>query len=551
MPLEAVSSRRCVLEGKLQPGTLIYDTITGKIAEVYAGEVLSDHDPRLQLVSSYTNYSPYLLLPGLVDTHVHLNEPGRTEWEGFETGTKAASSGGVTTVVDMPLNAIPPTTTIDNFNIKLKAAENQLWCDIAFWGGIIPGNLKHLKPLVRAGVRGFKGFLIESGVDEFPAVDKAYVEQVFEELQNEKTVVMFHAELQKEEHDQSNNNLNCLHSSGSSVSDDIGNSLSAVKSPVEQGLSLSRILSSSEPQCGEIHSLAHNLNHHDDDHISFESPLDLAKEQDTLLAEVNPREYNSFLMSRPDQFEKDALKLVISVMKKQLEKTGKTCLVHIVHLASEQCLSLLQKAQTKYNLPITAETCFHYLSIASENIPDGKTYFKCCPPIRKEQNRLALWGGLRENIITSVVSDHSPCTPNLKNLDKGDFFDSWGGIASVGLGLPLMYTFGSKSLNPPISFVEIVKWCCENTSIQVGLQDTKGFLRKSYDADFIVFDDTREYKIHNNATYFKNKLTAYDDFKVEGCVLQTFIRGSLVFDYTAGGHSKKPLGKMLLEPRTR
>lgn len=145
----------------LSPATLVLSPATGKIVSV-AAEVLPAS--RFPPGSTYVDHSPRVLLPGLVDAHVHLNEPGRTAWEGFWTGTRAAASGGVTTVVDMPLNAIPPTTTVANLAEKLRASRGQCWVDVGFYGGVIPGNAAELKPLVEAGVRGFKGFLIESGV---------------------------------------------------------------------------------------------------------------------------------------------------------------------------------------------------------------------------------------------------------------------------------------------------------------------------------------------------------------------------------------------------
>lgn len=156
-----VASSRAVISGRLTPATIVISQATGKVAAVYDSVLPASHFPQ---GTPYADYSPHVLLPGLVDAHVHLNEPGRTEWEGFYTGTQAAAFGGVTTVVDMPLNAIPPTTTVAGLKEKVRAAQGQCWVDVGFYGGLIPGNAHELKGLVREGVRGFKGFLIDSGV---------------------------------------------------------------------------------------------------------------------------------------------------------------------------------------------------------------------------------------------------------------------------------------------------------------------------------------------------------------------------------------------------
>ncbi len=145
----------------LTPASISISPVSGKIVAIVAAVLPKTSFPS---TATYINYGSKLLIPGLVDAHVHLNEPGRTEWEGFNTGTRAAASGGVTTVVDMPLNAIPPTTTLAGFKEKLVASQGQCWVDVGFYGGVIPGNAGELLPLVEAGVRGFKGFLIESGV---------------------------------------------------------------------------------------------------------------------------------------------------------------------------------------------------------------------------------------------------------------------------------------------------------------------------------------------------------------------------------------------------
>lgn len=535
--IKAISSTRVVLEGAIKPATILYSCRSGKIVEIYVDQVLDSVDhPLLRLydVRICENVSPKVILPGLVDSHVHLNEPGRTEWEGFATGTQAACSGGVTTVVDMPLNAIPPTTTIENFNIKLDAARDQLWCDVAFWGGMIPGNLEHLVPLVRAGVRGFKGFLIDSGVDEFPAIDRAYIKKALSALRDCKTLLAFHAELQVDE------NLHTIADSDELRKIRSMDGKKGVTKKQGDSLALSHVLSPAEPRAGIPSHLVHN-----DDVI--ESPLETAAVFDKELSKVDPCLYSSFLLSRPDRFETDGISMVLKCLKDMLQKTGGNVPpVHIVHLASMDAVPIIRQAR-KEGLPITAETCFHYLSLAAENIPKSATHFKCCPPIRTEVNRVALWNAVREGVITSVVSDHSPCTPELKSLAKGDFFSAWGGISSVGLGLSLLYTKG-RSMKPVVSLTEIVKWCCENTAEQVGLQHRKGFLRVGYDADIAIFDTDARQRIDNSTVYFKNKLTAYHGLALDGVVVKTIVGGKVAFSY-GKGLSDIPHGQTLLEPR--
>jgi allantoinase len=488
------------------------------------------------------------ILPGLVDAHVHLNEPGRTEWEGFETGTKSAISGGVTTVIDMPLNAIPPTTTIKNFNIKLDAAKGQLWCDIGFWGGLVPDNLNDLVPLISAGVRGFKGFLIDSGVDEFPAIDHHYIDQALKAVEGNDTLIMFHAEMQKDEQvvghsqddddhmDLASNDHHNHHHHNHHYTEFFNQEFT--ESQLE-GLETTPVLRPVQPRFG----IPSDIVHHQLDSTSLEhiTPLEAATKNQHELEAVDPTHYSSFLASRPDSFEVDAIKTII----KAARKTPSVPL-HIVHLASKDAVPILFQAQQE-GLKITAETCFHYLSFFAEEIPNCSTFYKCCPPIRTNDNRLKLWEALKNNVITSVVSDHSPCTPNLKKLAKGDFFSAWGGIASVGLGLPVLYTESLK--HDDVSIIDIVRWTCYNTAKQVGLSHRKGSIRVGYDADFVVFDPSSAQTIHNEQVFFKNKLTAYDGKKLRGVVLETILRGNSVFAIDKG-FSEIALGKTLLEKRS-
>lgn len=630
----ALLSLRVLLNGSVGPATIVFSIELGRVLYIEQGLVLPVNSPVLRLYNvlpqDYRNVSPYVIMPGIVDAHVHLNEPGRTEWEGFATGTQAAAAGGVTTVIDMPLNAIPPTTTVANFNLKIDAAKGKTWVDVGFWGGLVPTNLDDLRPLVNMGVRGFKGFMIDSGVDEFPAINPKYILKAMKRVKDLSTILMFHAEMQPhtnnehamivEEVDNRTPRLIANDSVVFSLSDDevedvdtANTSMSSTTSlslvaddidDIDLGMSASFInraprpvlnllkqnptpavsrepptaklngnltreqisalakspyLAASEPQFGKYARLA-NPNHDEiyksqlqsplAKTVDFDStklvqnhaaPLEVAQKEDAALADVDPTLYASFLASRPDNFETTAIAEIINCSTKYPQVP-----LHIVHLATYEAVPLIRAAKA-HLLPITAETCFHYLLLTAEGISNCSTHFKCCPPIRTDENRQLLWKALRDNIITTVVSDHSPCTPDLKGLDKGDFFSAWGGISSVGLGLPILYTEGQK-LSPPIGLEEIEKWCCWNTAKQVGLSHRKGKIAVGYDADFLVFNTEAEYVVANDEVYFKNKLTAYDGKRFRGRVMETVVRGNSVFAY-GKGHSDVAMGRLILEPR--
>jgi allantoinase len=488
----------------VSPGTVCISSQTGTITSVYREIVPESEFPPN---TRYINHSPNIILPGLVDAHVHLNEPGRTEWEGFWTGTRAAASGGVTTVIDMPLNAIPPTTTLNGLEEKIKAAQGKCWVDVGFYGGIIPGNAEELIPLVNAGVRGFKGFLIESGVDEFPAVSSSDIAKVFETLADATTTVMFHAEM--------------IPPITDSVGDDVNASLPPL---VPKG------------------------------------PLNA---------------YQTFLDSRPPTFETYAIEEVLS-----LAHIAPKLPLHIVHLSAVEGIPLLRAARES-GIKITAETCFHYLSLAAEEVAKGDTRHKCCPPIRGSSNRDGLWKELaaEDSCIQTIVSDHSPCTPELKLLpdhlnnvkdaaleesEKGDFFASWGGIASVGLGLPILWTSAHQqakehahvdgdehSHKPALDILDVVRLCCVNTAKQVGLQHRKGGIKEGMDADICVFDDEGTFVVENAELLFRNKVTPYQGKRLKGVVRETYLRGSSIYTKEAGFGGKEPVpkGTLLLEPR--
>ena len=503
--ITVLASSRAVISGRLTSATIVISLDTGRITSVF-DSVLSPTD--FPPGTPFVDHSPHFLLPGLVDAHVHLNEPGRTEWEGFYTGTQAAAFGGVTTVVDMPLNAIPPTTTVAGLQEKIRAAEGQCWVDVGFYGGIIPGNEAELKPLVREGVRGFKGFLIDSGVEEFPAVSSGDIEKVMAELADEPTTLMFHAEM--------------IPPITDSVGDDVQMSLPP-RHPY--------------------------------------GPLN---------------RYSTFLTSRPPAFETYAIEEILSVAH-----LAPNLPLHIVHLSAMQAIPLLRKARAQ-GINITAETCPHYLSLAAEAIALGDTRHKCCPPIRTQSNQDRLWEELREHadegVIKTVVSDHSPCTPDLKQLpshipghvarpaershtqeldeNAGNFFSAWGGISSVGLGLPILWTEMSRRglTDSDVAITDVVKWCCANTAAQVGLEEQKGDLAVGFDGDVCIFDDTEQWKVEASTMLFRNKCSPYQGKIMTGQVKETWLRGQKVFTRGAenGGFVGKACsGQLLLEPRAK
>lgn len=525
---KVISSTRVVIENTIVPATIVFSSVTGKILEIFKNEVLPKNDSRLgpYNVVSFRNFGSLVIMPGLVDSHVHLNEPGRTPWEGFATGTQSAASGGVTTIVDMPLNSIPPTTTLAHFETKIEAVSGQVWVDTAFWGGLVPDNLDDLIPLIRSGVRGFKGFLMDSGVEEFPMVTPAYINKVLAKVQNENTLIMFHAEMAPESSEAETQTHSQCYSNRNSLRDRTAchnhGKLTCQQAKV---LSTSPILQYVEPLAAIDQEI---------------SPLNLAKDTNDVLASVDPRSYSSFLVSRPDSFEVRAIKHIINCQRQH-----PTVPIHIVHLATSHALPIIEKAKFKLGLPLTVETCFHYLTLDADNIPDGATQFKCCPPIRSSSNKDELWKALLNGVLTSVVSDHSPCTADLKRLDEGDFFKAWGGVTSLGLGMIMLWEEGRKY---GISLTDIVRWCCENTAQQVGLAKSKGHICVGYDADFAIFDPDVAYKIDNSRTFFKNKLTAFSGRRVHGRIVETILRGNSI--YAIGkGVSEMPMGKLILSPR--
>lgn len=383
------------------------------------------------------------LIPGLVDTHVHVNEPGRTEWEGFASATRAAAAGGVTTIIDMPLNSIPPTTSVDGLEQKRVVAKDQAFVDVGFWGGAIPGNKSDLRPLHDEGVFGFKCFLLHSGVDEFPHLDADEMEEDMKELKSFDSLMIVHAE--------------------------------------------------------DSHAID-RAPHPGGDH------------------------YETFLASRPRGAENKAIAEVI-------ERARWTdARAHILHLSSSDALPMIASAK-RDGVNLTVETCPHYLTLMAEEIPDGATAYKCCPPIREASNRELLWKGLQDGTIDCIVSDHSPSTLDLKDLENGDFAVAWGGVSSLQLGLSLIWT---EARHRGISLEQVVAWMSQKPAALARLHN-KGQLALGYDADFSIFAHDDAFVVDVKKLKHKNPITPYDGRPLSGVVRKTFLRGSEIDFQNPGG----------------
>jgi allantoinase len=383
-----------------------------------------------------------VILPGLVDTHVHINEPGREEWEGFVTATRAAAAGGVTTLIEMPLNSIPATTTLRAFRRKCDAARGKLTVDVGFWGGVVPGNTRALHALWSAGVFGFKCFLVPSGVPEFALVTEKDLRHALPVLKRLDAVLLAHAE---------------------------------IPGPIEK-----------------------ELRH---------------------LRRADPRRYRTWLLSRPPAAETGAIELLIRLCREYGVRT------HIVHLSAAEGIARLRRAR-KQGLPVSAETCPHYLHFHAENIPHGATEFKCAPPIRGLRNRERLWVGLLRGEVGMVVTDHSPCPPTMKLGESGDFLRAWGGIASLELSLPVMWT-GAQPRG--FTFNDIARWMCAAPARLAGLA-RKGRIAPGCDADFVVFNSSARWQVDARRLQQRHKLTPYAGEWLSGRVEKTFLRGQLVYD---------------------
>ena len=428
--MSVVRSRRVVTPQGIQPAAI--HVADGKITRVAEWS---------DAPADVVDYGELAILPGIVDTHVHLNEPGRTEWEGFATATTAAAIGGITTLVDMPLNSIPPTTTREGFAAKRAAAKGQCAVDVGFWGGVVPGNQRELAGLVEDGVRGFKCFLVDSGVAEFGWCGEADLAPAMQILGGLGAPLLVHAELA--------------------------------------------------------------------------GPIDAAAAE---LATADPHRYATYLASRPPAAEEQAIQLVTRLCRATRART------HIVHHSAATALPLLRAARAE-GLPLTAETCPHYLHFTAEAIPDGATPFKCAPPIREAANREALWAALAEGVLDLVASDHSPCSPALKAIEQGDFMAAWGGVAGLQLALSIVWTEAARRGH---TLIDLVRWMCEGPARLAGFTGKKGRIAAGADADLVIFADAETQTVTASGVHHKHKITPYLGETLRGVIHATYLRGTRV-----------------------
>jgi allantoinase len=429
--------------------------ITG--AKVSGVHHLSEQDA-LPDVPVHRLASDEVLLPGLVDTHVHVNEPGRTGWEGFATATKAAAAGGVTTIVDMPLNSLPPTIDAASLELKRAAGDGQCWVDVAFWGGAVPDNVPDRAGLHRAGVRGFKCFLADSGVPEFPPLDRAGLHRAAGQIAELGSLLLVHAE-----------------------------------DPAHLG----EVCGSGGP------------------------------------GSQGNTDYAAFLRSRPPAAETAAIEAVIDAVR----RTGVRA--HILHTSTADAIDLLAAARGD-GLAITSETCPHYLALAAEEVPAGATEFKCCPPIRERANSDRLWAGLQAGVIDCVVSDHSPCPPEMKLAGTGDFAKAWGGIASLQLSLPVVWTHARER---GYGLDDLAQWMAGAPAELAGLAG-KGRIAVGCDADLVAFAPDASFVVEPAKLEHRHKLTPYAGRSLTGVVRRTWLRGREIFGSERSA-AARPAGKLL------
>ena len=420
-----IRAGRALVEAAIKPATV---AIRGGVITEIGGA-----DAEFDSAETATLDDDQVLLPGMIDTHVHINDPGRSDWEGFETATRAALKGGYTTLVDMPLNSLPSTVSVDALEEKKAAAQGNCFVDMGFWGGAIPGNKSDLAPLHGSGVFGFKCFLADSGVPEFPPLDADQLNEHLDEIARLGSLMIIHAE---------------------------------------------------DP-----------------------TTLDAAPH-------VPGRAYADFLASRPDASEVEAIRVVIDAVRRSGARA------HILHLSSAEALPLIRAAKQE-GLPLTVETCPHYLSFAAETILEGSTAHKCCPPIRSRDNQDRLWEALRDGTIDCVVSDHSPSTAELKQMEIGDFATAWGGVAAIQVAFTAVWT---AARHRGFGLADVVRWMCERPAEIVGMRG-KGAIAIGNSADLIAYAPDERWIVDVDELEHKNKISPYDGLELSGRTVTTWLRG--------------------------
>jgi allantoinase len=447
MNLQVFISRRVVTPEGIRPAAIVVEGET--IREVVPAEQFRSA-PGVEI----HDLGDAAILPGLVDSHVHINQPGRTEWEGFLTATRAAAAGGYTLLVDMPLNCLPPTTTVEALEAKRQAARGNCRVDWAAWGGVVGNNQGDIEALAAAGVRGFKCFLIHPGIDGFTLVTEDDLRAALPGLARTGLPLLVHAELA--------------------------------------------------------------------------GPVDAATER---LGHADWSLYPTFLQSRPDQAELQAIALLLSLCRQYRFR------LHIVHLSTSHALPALRAARAE-GLPLTVETCPHYLHLDAESLAPGATLAKCAPPIRSRDNRERLWQGLKEGVIDLVATDHSPCPPAMKRLEEGSFRTAWGGISSLSVALPVMWTEASRRGS---TLLDLARWMAEAPARLAGCSQRKGRIAAGSDADLVVFDPDGEFRVTGEQLYYRHPLSPYLGETLRGVVEATYLRGQPVF--ARGRFPGEPAGR--------
>lgn len=460
MNLQAFRSRRLVTSEGIGPGTILVDR------ERIVAVVPSDRAPGIEQFEArgfkvkdlkVKDFGDDVILPGLVDSHLHINDPGRADWEGFYTATRAAAAGGYTMLVDMPLNSSPATTTVASLQAKRQAAHGKCRVDWAPWGGVVKDNENDIEALAAAGVCGFKCFLIHSGIDDFSMVTEKELRAALPHVARTALPLLVHAELA--------------------------------------------------------------------------GPVDVATER---LSHADWTSYATYLQSRPDESELAAIRLMLSLCREYNFR------LHIVHLSSSHGLPLLRAARAE-GVPVSVETCPHYMHLTAEDTPNGATLCKCAPPIRSRENREGLWQGLREGTIDLVATDHSPCPPTMKRIDEGNFRTAWGGIASLSVALPLMWTEASRR---GFTLMDIARWMSRAPAQLAGCQSRKGQIAAGYDADFVVFDPDAEFVLKKEQLHYRHPVSPYLGETLRGVVKATYLRGQPAF--ADGEFPGDPLGRECL-----
>jgi allantoinase len=430
---QAFLSRRIVASDGIRPGAVLVRD--GRIRGLVRADQVPAH-------TEVHDFGESAILPGLVDSHVHINDPGRSEWEGFETATRAAAAGGYTTLVDMPLNCLPPTATVAALAAKREAAHERCWVDWLAWGGVVSDNQEDIEALADAGVPGFKCFLVHPGIDGFTMVTEAELRAALPHVARTGLPLLVHAELP--------------------------------------------------------------------------GPLEKASQN---LCDADWTHYATYLQSRPEEAELSAIRLMLSLCRQYEFR------LHIVHLSAHSALAELCAARAE-GLPVSIETCPHYLHFCAEEIPDGATLYKCAPPIRSRENREKLWQGLRDGIIDLVATDHSPCPPAMKRLEERDFSASWGGVASLSVALPIMWTEASRR---GFSLTDLTRWMAEMPARLAGCHSRKGRIAEGYDADLVIFDPEAHFVVTEERLHFRHPVSPYLGEKLRGMVKATYMRGEAVF----------------------